>query len=105
MAALSGLKNAIEEKIEIGIDTIQKHNQELLEYCTNELINKEVEFYGQDSSVMERAFIVMPASESIFHKLKSNNVFTTFREGYIRFGFHFYNSREDVDALIYVLSS
>jgi len=100
MAALLGLQVALEEKMEIGINSIRSHNKELLEYCTQGLIAKGVDFYGKDSPTSERAFIVMPAEEEVFQKLKSRNIITTFRENYIRFGFHFYNSKEDVDAFL-----
>lgn len=104
MAALFGLQNALEEKMKIGVEDIRKHNEELLEYCTSKLNEMGVEFYGNKNAVSERAFIVMPAKEELSKKLKSRNIITTFREGYIRFGFHYYNSREDVDAFLKVLT-
>ena len=100
MATLSGLQNAMEEKLEIGVNQIREHNVGLLQYCISKLDERGVHYYGKGSEMGKRAFVVSPANDALFEKLKSNKIVCTYREGCIRLGFHFYNDKQDVDRLL-----
>ena len=44
-----------------------------------------------------------PSASKIFHGLLSRNIIASLREGGIRFAHHFYNTKEDIDKVIFAL--
>lgn len=97
------LRNAIREKTELGIQSIEKRNAELLQYLLSELDQKKRKIIG-DFSVKNRAgFFCMPYTAEQYEVLKKNNTVVTFREGTIRVGVHFYNNVEDVNRFLEVV--
>ncbi|MBD78904.1 MAG: hypothetical protein CL840_08290 [Crocinitomicaceae bacterium] len=105
MAGLVALNSAVEEKLSLGLETINAHNSKLLQLLTSQLDHYEVPYYGQENKKGSRAFVVLPSTSTDFEKLKQEKIITTFREGYIRLGAHFYNEESDIERFIQIIAN
>jgi selenocysteine lyase/cysteine desulfurase len=86
--------NVIEGKIKLLATEAKKRFEEL------DLLNDAVVKREQHSSIFN-----ISGEEGLFQKLKENNIICSQRGKGIRVSFHFYNSLEDLDKLIAVISS
>ncbi|MCB0482022.1 MAG: aminotransferase class V-fold PLP-dependent enzyme [Flavobacteriales bacterium] len=100
MSALNGLKQAILEKEVLGMDNIRAHNQKLTSKLCEGLRQKGINYFGENAAIQDRVFVVIPSIQERFEKLKKKDITTTFREGYIRLGVHFYNTEQDVQRFL-----
>ncbi len=95
-----GIASAIEEKQQIGISNIEKHNAELLQYLLVGLKARNKSIIGDYSAASRGGYLCMPYTEEQFDKLKQHRVIVTYREKTIRVAVHFYNTKADVDRFL-----
>jgi selenocysteine lyase/cysteine desulfurase len=102
-AGLLQLEKAVDQKLEQGLADIETHNMALLQKIIDDFA--EVPFTIRGSSrVDERLTMVcFEADEDVFNDLTEYGFSLTWRKGMIRISPHFYNSEEDIDALINAL--
>jgi cysteine desulfurase/selenocysteine lyase len=100
VAGYEAMRNAIREKAQLGIKSIEKYNSDLLQYLLDALQHKKSTIIGDYSAKSRAGYFCMPYEAEQFEVLKQNNIVVTFREGSIRVGVHFYNTKEDVDRFL-----
>lgn len=103
MPALCGLTSSIKEIMVAGVKLIREHNLKLTLSLIERLNEEGINYFGNSESDSFRNFIVIPATIEEHQYFMSQKVITTFREGYIRLGFHKYNESTDVDRFMAVL--
>lgn len=103
MPALCGLTSSIKEIMAHGVKSIREHNLKLTLSLIERLNEEGIKYYGNGKNDSFRNFIVLPAKTEQHQYFMSQKVITTFREGYIRLGFHKYNQSTDVDRLMDIL--
>ncbi len=97
------LQKAIQLIENLGISTIE----EKISTLTNKAKELFIERNLLETAVLNRknhsTIFNIKGDEVLFQKLKDNNIICSQRGKGIRFGFHFYNSEEDLNKLIAVL--
>lgn len=106
-AGIYGLGAAIDLFLEVGPERIEDHLVSLTDYLAERL---QADGYQVISSRIpgETSGIVTCrhekySSRDLYHMLLSRNIVTAPRVGRLRFSPHFYNTREEVDAIINAL--
>jgi cysteine desulfurase/selenocysteine lyase len=104
---LYGLGAAIELFLEIGPAKIEEHLLALNTYLSDQLEARKFEVIssrkpGEMSAVVTCQHAAHPAGE-LQQYLLSKNIIAASRLGRLRISPHFYNTREDIDALLAVL--
>ncbi len=105
MAGLALLKDAIDFKNCIGIHDIAAHNMTLVNYFINRVSMLPYTLVGKSEDTNRTSIIGIYGDKQLEEFLISNNVIVKIRNGIVRIGFHFYNTIQDIDLLIDVLSN
>ena len=90
---------------EVGVKNIQEHNQGLLDLLIEYLKKKNYHAAGSLDPAHRSCILSFSGqdTESLFKKLRKNNIITSLREGSIRVAPHFYNTAEEMERLIQLL--
>ncbi len=94
------LKQAISEKQDLGIKSIEKHNKDLLRQLIIGLEEKEIPIFGAYHSDQRAGYVCLPFTEQQFELLKKNRVIATFRNNSLRIGPHFYNTSDHINRFL-----
>lgn len=105
MAGLALLKDAIDFKNCIGINDIAVHNMTLVNYFINGVSKLPYTLLGESEDTNRTSIIGIYGDKQLEEFLINNHVMVKMRNGIIRIGFHFYNTIQDIDRLIDVLSN
>jgi selenocysteine lyase/cysteine desulfurase len=100
------LQESIKMLEETGMDTIEKNLGLLSEkakfrFTELDLLENSVVNRLEHSTI----FNLKRGGETLFQKLKENNIICSQRDGGIRVSFHFYNTEEDLDRLLLVVKA
>ena len=107
MLTLACLKGSLALLDELGLETIEEHNQKL---CTHLLDNLSCDKLKPlaDRELMANilSFDVRGIDPfTLMEQLKKKNVDLSVREGRLRLSIHLFNTKEQVDKLLHILSS
>ncbi len=99
------LKFSLDFLSAIGKDVIEQHNKRLADKAKQEftelgLLPKAVVVRKEYSNIFN-----VKGDDSVFNKLVSNDVICAQRGEGIRMGFHFYNTEEEIDAIVRILKT
>jgi selenocysteine lyase/cysteine desulfurase len=94
------LEKAVDQKLEHGLADIEKHNMALLQKLIDDFAEVSFSIRGSSSLNDRLTMVCFEADEDVFDYLINKNFSLTWRKGMIRVSPHFYNSEEDIDALI-----
>lgn len=98
------LEKAIDEKLRRGIDVIEKHNTSLLQKLQEGLLSLSFKIRGGKSAHERAAILCFEAGKDLYDYLTEKGFSFTWRKGLIRVSPHFYNTEEEVEELLKVLS-
>ncbi len=98
------LEKAVEERIKTGIPKIREHNKTLISRLAKGLAETQFKVCGGTDASHLSTILCFFAKQEIHEMLLQNNIFTTWRNGLIRVSPHFYNTEEDIDHLLAVLT-
>lgn len=99
------LKFSLDFLSRIGKDKIELQNKKLIEKAKQEFTQLGL---LQDSVVNKKGHSTIfniKADDAIFQLLNDNDVICAQRGDGIRFGFHFYNTENDIDAIVRILKT
>lgn len=91
----------------LGMKNVEAEILSNTQYLINRLKEKGFELYCDFQSQEEMAGIVTikhPRAKEIVNLLKAKNIICSLREGMVRFSPHFYNTKEEIDLVMDVLS-
>jgi selenocysteine lyase/cysteine desulfurase len=91
--------------LEVGTDVIEERVRYLTRLCLDRLAEIEWPSITPGQDERHGPMICVPARQvaQLFARLTEQDIVTSFRDDNLRATFHFYNSEEDVDALIAAL--
>ncbi|MEW6129959.1 MAG: aminotransferase class V-fold PLP-dependent enzyme [Acidobacteriota bacterium] len=99
-----GMGAAIDLFLEVGAAVIEEYLLDLSEYLAGRLQEKGYSIYGsrrrQEISAIVTCTHPRHTPKELYHLLQEKNIITAPRVGRLRISPHFYNIREEVDALI-----
>ncbi|HXG92572.1 MAG TPA: aminotransferase class V-fold PLP-dependent enzyme [Blastocatellia bacterium] len=102
-----GLGAALDLFLEVGPEKIEEYLLGLSDYIAESLQSKGYEVIGSRREGETSAIVTCRhsrhAAGSLYHHLLERNIVTAPRMGRLRISAHFYNTREEVDALIAAL--
>lgn len=100
MFGLTVLAEAIAHKNALGVAHIEKHNLRLTSVLVSQLADLPVKILG-DHTMNNRSPIVYLLDEhDLGNFIKQHNIVVTHRNGYLRVSMHYYNTADDVMALV-----
>ncbi len=99
------LSHCLEEKTQVGVKLIEKHNSDLLQYALTKIDNQGIELPDAFRPEERGAFARVPGDDNLMAVLEDTRIYTALRGGYLRFGCHFYNNRADMDRFLEIYLS
>jgi len=107
MINMSMLSGSFDFLNEVGLEAIEAHNQKLVRQFLKDLSREKFEVLTPEEY---RGNIVCLKAKGVDSlklesELRKNNIDTSVREGNLRLSFHLYNTSEQVNTLLQVLSS
>jgi selenocysteine lyase/cysteine desulfurase len=103
MAGFLALKEAIQEKNQIGMEPIQLHNSSLIARLIDGLRSLQLLTLGEEGIERRTGIACFQGDEALLDALKKRDLRVSLRKGFIRVSPHFYNSSEDIDTLLNAL--
>lgn len=100
MFGLTVLEAAIREKNELGIIYIEEHNLRLTQQLLDGIRNVPVKLLGEYTITNRAPFIILTDENGLGDWLKNHNIIVTQRNGILRISMHYYNTEQDVTALM-----
>ncbi len=102
-----GLGAAIDLFLEVGLEKIEEHILDLSDYLAGRLEEKGYRVYGSRKHSEISAIVTCTheryTPKALYQRLHEKNIITAPRVGRLRISPHFYNTREEIDALIEAL--
>lgn len=91
---------------EIGVDAIRRRNSELTEYLIERLAAAGFRTRGATDPARRSALVMIPHDEpaAAVDRLAENDIIVDSRPGYVRVSPHFYNTPDEIDQFVDVLS-
>jgi selenocysteine lyase/cysteine desulfurase len=106
-AGVYGLGAAIDLLLEVGPQAIEEYLLDLSDYLAERLASKGYRVIGSrrpgESSAIVTCTNEQHSAKDLYRELLSRNIITAPRANRLRISPHFYNTREEVDALIEAL--
>jgi len=103
-AGVYGIGAAIDLLLEVGAEKIEAYLMGLADYLVERLVAKGYEVFGSRRPGETSAIVTCKherhSSHSLYHSLLEKRIVTASRVKRLRISPHFYNTREEVDALI-----
>ncbi len=105
---LWGMDASIELINAIGIEVIEKHNIALADYfckCVGDIPEITVRSNRSEQNKSHIVTINVPKAREVRERLRANNIAISLREGGLRFAFHIFNTRGQIDRVTQILES
>jgi cysteine desulfurase / selenocysteine lyase len=100
ISSLVVLEGVLNSRIAADVEQIEEHNLSLAQYFRAKLEDRNVFALGLGSNPNYQSPIVsVDWDEIMWKKLTDLDIACSFRGGRIRFGFHFHNSKTEIDEL------
>jgi selenocysteine lyase/cysteine desulfurase len=107
LIGLYGLTESLRLLSDLGINKIDQMILEATRFISNELLARDMELISDWPQPHRSGMVTFrhPAIETsrLYQKLQANQVICSAREGYIRFSIHFYNSLNQMEAILNIL--
>ncbi len=94
------LEAAINQKLEIGIDSIEMHNMKLATQLVENIAIAGMPLLGNTDMANRSAIVLVQAEEALQQYLLNEGIVVIWRNGYIRISPHYYNTEVDIDRMI-----
>lgn len=94
------LEQALDQRLLDGIESVEKHNLSLLRLLAKRLAETAFKVCGGQDMKSRSTILCFEADKSVYEQLIQQNFSLTWRRGLIRVSPHFYNTEEDVNALV-----
>lgn len=105
MTGLAMLHDAIEFKLNQGMQNIAEHNNKLIDVFTRKLSGLNLKMVGPMNNTYRSNIVGIYGQKALEHHLKNQKIIVKWRNDIIRVGMHFYNTEDDVNRLIQGLES
>lgn len=102
-SGLLQLEKAVDEKLAMGLDKIEQHNQKLIKKLLDELSPLPYKIKGCKKLEERLSVVCFEADETLYNYLTESGFAFTWRRGLIRVAPHFYNTEAEIAQLIQVL--
>lgn len=102
-SGLLQLEKAIDEKLAMGLDKIEQHNQKLIKKLLDGLTPLPFKIKGCKKLEERLSIVCFEADEALYNHLTQLGFAFTWRKGLIRVAPHFYNTEEEIEELIQAL--
>jgi cysteine desulfurase / selenocysteine lyase len=107
---LAGFDASLEFVLRMGAETVERHNRELIELMFARLPKDRCVPASPLDAAKRGPYGCFAArtpekTVALYHKLRSENVVVSLREGNIRVSPHLYNTERDIDRLIAVVTA
>lgn len=105
MLTMSCLEGGIEFLTEVGLENVQKHNEELRDYFLDNFPKSKYEIITPKENMANILCLKATATDalSLERELKFRNVDVSIRQGNIRLSFHIFNTKDHIRELIRAL--
>jgi selenocysteine lyase/cysteine desulfurase len=100
MTGLTILEAAILAKQQQGLNAIEDHNTRLTRYLLDRIAGLPLQGIGPLSTQNRCSIYFLKDRNGLGAWLKENKIITTLRNDTIRISIHYYNTQDEVDALI-----
>ncbi len=97
--SLVTLNNALTELEKIGWENIYLRDQELRNLLIDSLSDSGFTFHSNPALQNQAPIVCIKSDTDLKKTLNEHNIISTYRDDYIRFGIHFYNSESDIEFL------
>ncbi|MBL8798146.1 MAG: aminotransferase class V-fold PLP-dependent enzyme [Planctomycetia bacterium] len=108
VAGIAGLGASLDLLHEIGLDRVHDRIIELTDYCCERVTQAGFEVYSSRQPAERSGIVSLATSETASRELvarcRARNIIVNRRAGRLRISPHCYNSREEIDRLVEVLS-
>lgn len=94
------LEQAINEKMEMGMQAIEEHNMKLANHFINGIVRAKHNLIGPKTILGRSSIICLEASKELHQQVENAGIRCTYRNNSMRFAFHLTNSLNDVNAAI-----
>ena len=105
MFGLTVLDAAIQHKNELGMAWIEQHNLQLAELLLNGIKDLPLTLLGDHTMAHRSPIIYLLDENGLGDHIKQHNIIVTQRNGLLRISTHFYNTEDDVQALVNCLKT
>lgn len=100
MPGLVVLDDAINFKLELGINNIAEHNKNLMKKMLKAMDSSSIDLSGPGDNENRCNIIGIKGDAQLAKYLVNKGIIAKMRNDTIRIGIHFYNTEEDIDRLI-----
>lgn len=97
------LEHAVDQRLLDGIDAVEKHNTVLLEMLVKGIGETRFKIRGGTETKNRTTILCFEAEKEVYDQLTEEGFSFTWRRGLIRVSPHFYNTKEEIEALIATL--
>jgi len=94
------LEDAIDFKLKLGLENIYTHNKSLMDILVAGLESDGIELNGPYSNENRTSILCVKETPELIKSLNTHQVVYKSRNGSIRLGLHFHNTREDVEVIL-----
>ena len=105
MSGLALLKDALDFKLEMGVNNIAFHNMNLLNRFVEKIDSISCNLVGPSGNTNRCNIVGFRGDEKLVNYLDEQKIVVKMRNEIIRIGIHFYNTEDDIDHLIESLRS
>lgn len=99
------LEMAIDQKLQIGMENIVAHNRQLIKQLRDGFCKLPFKVSGGLETDERLAILCFEAGQDVYEDLTQKGFALTWRKGLIRVSPHFYNTSEEIDALLEALKA
>lgn len=99
------LEHAIDQRLLDGVVAVAKHNAVLIQSLANDIAETKFNLRGGADTQARASILCIEAEQVVGEKLKQAGFAVTWRRGLIRISPHFYNTKEEIDALVLALKA
>ncbi len=100
MAGLLALEGAMKTKQALGMELIREKNLELSDAFRDGLTSIQCDALAPSEFEFRSSIVCIPEQEGLFSHLDRHQIQCARRDGYIRFGFHYHNTKEEVQQTL-----
>lgn len=100
MFGLTVLESAIQYKNKLGVANIEKHNRSLTQQFLTGIQGTSVRILGPHTMDNRSSIVHLIDENGLGDWIKQHNIVITQRNGLLRVSIHYYNTEEDVRALV-----
>lgn len=104
MRPLLGFRNAVQEKVAIGLKEVQRKSHEHAQFFVENCNSEKVKLIGPKNMQNRSQIVCIQADEALHAKLLQKGIKTMYRNKSIRIGFHHQNTMQEVEKLLEMLN-